>query len=280
MLSNHPDRTIRAKALKVRRALHRSSLPLLRIETLGGFRVIRSGSPVKEEEWHGSLTKNMLKAIVAQWEDGVRKEVLMESLWPEGQPAKVEKNFKSALHRLRQILEPDMDPKYGYYYVRLKENWVSLDQGICEVDVNKFLALLKEGEKREASQQIEEALFVFQEAIGLYKGDFLPDDVYSEWAGSRREELRRKYLGLLVKTARIYEDRGAPRKAISFYEKAIECDPFSEEAHRRLMVLYAAMGKHDKALHLYKSYQKVLREGLDAEPDALTKSLHKKIENP
>jgi LuxR family transcriptional regulator, maltose regulon positive regulatory protein len=279
-LSKHGDPIIRAKALKIRLALHRSTLPILKIETLGGFRVIRSGSSVKEEEWHGSQAKNLLKAILAQGEEGVRKEVLKESLWPEGQPAKVEKIFKIALHRLRQVLEPETDKRYGYSYVRLKENRVSLDKGICEVDVDKFLALLKEGEQREESQQIEEALSFYQEAADLYRGDFLPDDSYAEWADSRREELRRKYLGLLFKTARIHEDRGAARRAISFYEKAVEVDPFSEEAYRRLMVLYAGMGKRNEALKIYRSCEKALREGLNTEPEALTMSIYKKIQNP
>jgi LuxR family transcriptional regulator, maltose regulon positive regulatory protein len=279
-LMNHPDPTVRSRAARIGLALHQSTLPRLRIETLGGFRVIRSCSPVKEEEWHGSQAKNLLKAIVAWGGEGVQKEVLMESLWAEGQPAKVEKTFKSALHRLRQVLEPELDSRYGYSYVGMKDNRVSLDKEICEVDVNKFLELIKEGEEREASSQVEEALSFYQKAAELYRGDFLANDGYTEWSESRREELRRKYLGLLLKTARIHEDRGAARKTISYYEKAIQFDPFSEEANRRLMVLYAGMGKQDEALNIYKTYQKALREGLDAEPDALTKSLYNKIQKP
>ncbi|MBI4764329.1 MAG: hypothetical protein HY787_06970 [Deltaproteobacteria bacterium] len=277
-LSKHPVPTIRSKASTIRLALYRSDLPRLRIETLGGFRVLRSGSPLKEEEWHGSQTQNLLKAIVTQGAEGVRKEVLMECLWPEGQPAKGEKNFKMALHRLRNVFEPDMDKRYACSYVQMKDNLVSLDKEICEVDVNQFLALLKEGEKRE-KKQIEEALSFYQKAVELYRGDFLPDDVYAEWAGSRREELRQKYLGLLFKTARIHEDRGAPRKAVSFYQKAVELDPCLEKANRRLMALFAGMGKHEEAIHIYQSYQKALRQGLDAEPDALTKSIYMKIQN-
>jgi LuxR family transcriptional regulator, maltose regulon positive regulatory protein len=87
-------------------ALHRLTLPVLRIETLGGFRIIRSGSTFKEEEWPGSQAKNLLKAIIAHGGEGIQKEALIECLWPEAQPAKAEKTFKSALHRLRQVLEP------------------------------------------------------------------------------------------------------------------------------------------------------------------------------
>jgi hypothetical protein len=35
----------------------------LQIETLGRFRVIRSGSPVKEAEWHGGQARKALPAI-------------------------------------------------------------------------------------------------------------------------------------------------------------------------------------------------------------------------
>jgi LuxR family transcriptional regulator, maltose regulon positive regulatory protein len=279
-LMNHPDPNVRARAAKISYALHRSTLPILRIDTLGGFRVIRADAPVKEEEWHGSQAKNLLKAIVALGKDGVLTEALMESLWPEGQSSKVEKNFKSVLHRLRRVLEPDPDKKQGYSYVQLKDNRVFLDREICQVDVDQFLALVQKGEQKETSRQMEDALSAYEEAADLYRGDFLPDTVYAEWADSRREELRRKYLGLLLRMARIYENHGAVRKAISLYERVVEFDPFSEEANRGLMILLANLGKHDKALHIYKTYQKALREELDAEPDELTRSIYNKIQKP
>jgi LuxR family maltose regulon positive regulatory protein len=279
-LMNHSDPNIRAKAAKIAAALHRLSLPPLRIETLGGFRVIRSGSPVKEEEWQGSQTKNLLKAIVTYGEEGVQKEVLQENLWPEGQPTKVESSYKVALHRLRQILEPDADPRYGYSYIRVKENRVSLDQALCEVDVNKFLTLFQEGKKREAGRRIDEALSAYQEAIDLYRGDFLSGDGNTEWADFRRGELRSNYLELIFKTARIHENRGAPRKAISFYEKALKCDPCSEDACRRLMALYAGMGRRNEALKVYLSCEKALLENLQTKPEPLTRSLYQKILNP
>jgi DNA-binding SARP family transcriptional activator len=279
MLSKHRDPSIRAKATEIGLSLHRSALPILKIKTLRGFRVIRSGSPVPEEEWRGSQAKNLLKAIVAFGEEGVRREVLIESLWPEGEPDKTGNIFNVTLHRLRRALEPAIDKRYGYSYVLLEENRVSLDKGICECDVDQSLALLQEGEKREESWQMKEALTAYLGAVDLYQGDFLTDDEYAEWADPKREELRQKYLGLLFKMARIYEDRGTPRKAISMYQKAVKFDPFSEEAYRRLMVLYDGLGKRNEAIKIYRVGEKTLREGLDTEPEALTVSLYKKIES-
>jgi two-component SAPR family response regulator len=279
-LSKHPIPRVRARASKIKLSLHRPNLPPLKIETLGRFRVIRAGSSVKEEEWHGSQTKNLLKAIVARGSEGVRKEVLIESLWPEGRPDKAEKTFKVALHRLRRILDPEMEKGSEYSHIRLKDNRIFLDKEICEVDVDKFLALFNEGGKREKSGNIKEALAVYKEAAALYRGDFLPEEGNVRWADSRREDLRRRYLELLFKIARIYEDGGAPQRAISVYRKTIEFDPLAEEAYKRLMILYAAMGQRNEALKTYKSCEKALHEGLNAEPEELTLSLYKKIQNP
>lgn len=279
-LLDHPDPKIRGKASEIRLTIHREKLPLLNIETLGRFRVGRADSAVPEEEWHGSQAKNLLKAVVALGGEAVRKEVLIESLWPDSSPDKSEKTFKVALHRLRGVLEPEADKSYGYSYVHQKDNRIFLDKDLCEVDTDKFLALIRKGEEREERQDVRGALSFYRKAVDAYKGDFLPEDLYVEWAELRREELKQKHLGLLFRIARIYEDRGASTKAISFYKKVVESDPLAEEAYRSLMVLYAAMGRRNEALKTFKACEKALRDMLDTEPEAVTVSLYKKIETP
>ncbi len=46
----------------------------------------------------------------------------------------------------------------------------------------------------------------------MYKGDFLPEDLYSPWADKKREELRNKYIELLHQTAHLHEQAGFIRK--------------------------------------------------------------------
>ncbi|MEW6184845.1 MAG: bacterial transcriptional activator domain-containing protein, partial [Thermodesulfobacteriota bacterium] len=274
-LSRHFAPHIRGKSKKIRIVLHQMTLPLLKIETLGRFKVIRSGSPLKEEEWHGSQTKNLLKVILCQGEKGIHKEALMENLWPEGRPETAEKNFKSALNRLRQVLEPGLDPEYSYSYVRLKDNRIFLDQEICEVDVENFLTLIKEGDKKEKLSQIKEALSAYKEAVDLFQGDFLPDDTIAEWADFKRQDLRQKYLGLLFRMARIYENRGNAYKAISLYKKAVGFDPLAEEAYQRLMTLYVDTGRRNEAIKIFRACEKALGAELNTCPEELTLSLYK-----
>ena len=48
----------------------------------------------------------------------------------------------------------------------------------------------------------------YRAANELYSGELLPEDRYEEWAQSRRGELRRTFVSLLIELARLYEERG------------------------------------------------------------------------
>jgi tetratricopeptide (TPR) repeat protein len=64
-LSNHSDPEIRERTWKVRRRIHRSKVPRLRIQTLGAVQVFRGDSPMEESEWDRIQPKQLLKAIVS-----------------------------------------------------------------------------------------------------------------------------------------------------------------------------------------------------------------------
>ena len=112
-LSKHSKPKIRKKAKQIRQAIHRAGLPRIRIKTLGGFRVLQDDFPIEDKKWQGNQPKRLLKAIIARGSERVSKEVIIEELWPEGQPEAVKKNFKVTLHRLRKALEPKTDKILG-----------------------------------------------------------------------------------------------------------------------------------------------------------------------
>jgi LuxR family maltose regulon positive regulatory protein len=277
LLALHPSSKIREKAAEIRRKIHRSRVPRLRIETLGGFRVLRGDTPIEEKEWQGSQPKSLLKAIASHGSKNVHKDLLIEDLWTEGNPLAGEKNFKVTLHRLRKALEPAMDQSFGSSYIHLKDNFLYLDEDLCDIDVNRFLSLINEGQAKEKDGDVSGALSLYAEAMEIYTGEFLPEELYAPWAELRKEELRRTYMDLLFKAAQLHESRGALKKAISCYKKAIHTDPLLEDAYQRLMVLYSQQGRHNEAIKVYEQCRRVLRDGLDAEPDHITTALHKRI---
>jgi LuxR family maltose regulon positive regulatory protein len=276
-LSNHRDLKIREKIRKVRITLHRSKVPRIYIETLGGFRLIKGESPIEDKEWDRSQPKQLLKAVITHGSRKVSKDLLIEDLWPEETPRATQMAFDVTLHRLRRILEPKIERDFGSSYIHLKEGLVSLDPELCKLDIDKFLSFLKRGEEKEKEGDIKGALSLYLEATEQYRGDFLLEDLYCQRIEVKREELKGKYINLIHKIANLYEKQGALKKAIFFYKRAVQKDPLLEESYQKLMVLYSQQKKRNEALKVYEECKKALWDGLEAEPDQLTVAIYKRI---
>ena len=270
-----PD--VQRKALEINRAIRRSGVPRLMIKTFGGFALFRDETLVEESAWEGIQPKLLLKAIIAHRSQGVPKDVLIEALWPEVSPVSGERNFKVILHRLRKTLEPDMNKDFGSSYIHLKANLVSLDEELCHVDIDDFNSLCRRGEQKHEEGDIKSAIELFKQALELYAGDFLSEDLYASWADPKRNELRERYICLLFRVGELLEKQGNLKTANDYYRKVVQIDPTLEPAYQRLILNYCNRGMKNAALKTYEDCARVLRKELDTEPDPLTTSLYKKV---
>jgi len=276
-LSNHPDSRTRKKVQEIRRKIRQPKVPRLRIETLGGFRVFRGDSLIKEEEWDRKQPKKLLMAMVTFGGPRIPKEILLDIFWPEERPDAAEKNFKTALQRLRKSLEPSAHKEFGSSYVHLQDKTIFLPPELCQVDADLFLSDLKKGEEREKRNDVKEAIAFYNDAANLYKGDFLPEELYLPGVDRKREELRERYIGVLHKLASLYERQGALKKAIECHKKAVQTDPLLEESYQKLMTLYSNRGMYNEALKIYEACRKALKAELKTRPEPMTTALYNKV---
>jgi DNA-binding SARP family transcriptional activator len=268
----------RSVARCVNREIHRVGRPLLEIRTFGGFRVFREGAGLfGEVERSGRRTRLLLMAIVAHGGREVPKEVLLEDLWPESGPAAAAANFKVTLHRLRKALEPDLDSAYGSSYIHLRDQKVSLDPELCHSDVDRFLELCDAVRRNREGADPVRLKRLCAEAAVLYRGDFLFEEPYADWAEAKRTVLREQHLSVLVTLARVHEERGERDLAISCYQTAIQSDPLRESTHRRLMRLYAGMGMRSAAVRVYDDFKTRLQSEVGEPPDPTTTALRDEI---
>jgi DNA-binding SARP family transcriptional activator/CRP-like cAMP-binding protein len=265
------------KTLEVKRAIHRSTVPQILIKTLGGFQLFRDEIPVQENEWEANQPRLLLKAIVAHRSRGVPKDVLVEALWPEVTPVSGDRNFKVILHRLRRTLEPGLDKQFGSSYIHLKANLVYLDEELCHVDLDDFFSSLRQAEKKEGEGDILSAISIYRQAVDLYSGDFLPEELYVSWIEAKRQELQTRYINVLFRVAELLEKRGNLKSATDYYKRVLLKDPTLELAYQRLMLNYSNRGMRNAAINAYDDCARILRNELGAEPDSLTTSLYKKL---
>jgi len=254
-----------------------AGVPRLQIKTFGNFQVLRGETLIGESEWKAKQPKLLLKALIARGAVGVPKDVLIEDLWPEASTASGESNFKVVLHRLRKALEPSMSKSAGSSYLFLRENLLSLKEGLCQTDLNEYLSLRQKGKKAESAGDGKRAVQYYKAAVGLYQGDFLSEDLYAPWADLKRTELRAMYIDLLFRIGDLYQQQGSSKKAIECYNSIIKADPVCEEAYQKSMLIYANRGMRAEALRIYEECKRVLEHELGVAPGTTTVSIHRKI---
>ncbi len=218
-LSKHSDAKIKKNARHVLKSIHRANLPILHVRSLNGFSVSRGKDLITEKEWGGNVPKQLLKIIISYGFEKIPKDLIMEDLWPNEKKTTSETNFKVNLHRLRRLLEPSMIKEFGSSYIHLKDNFISLDERLWQLDIAEFMDLKRKAEFAESKGDTKKAIAFLNDALKIYRNDFLANDLYIEGIESKREVYRQEYLRILYMLAEIYEKRGTLKKAADFLQK-------------------------------------------------------------
>ena len=236
----------------------------VRIQALGGFRVLRAGEPVPVQDWQSRKARELLKVLVARRGHAVPREALMEALWPDEDPARLSNRLSVALSTVRTVLDPQR--RYASdRFLQADKHIVGLDH--VPIDVEEFLAAAAAGLDRFTRGEQTEALSLLASAETTYTGDFLEDDPYEDWAVSLREEARAVYLAVARTLARTAATAGNHDLAVRYHLRILERDAYDEEAHLGLVATLAAAGRHGEARRRYRIYgQKMDELGVEPTP--------------
>src|SRR5215204_2227397 len=252
---------------------HEGSAPdVVRVWLLGGFRVSVGSRAIGQDAWRLRKAASLVKLLALAPGHRLHREQVMEALWPNLGLRAASNNLRQALHVARRTLHPD--PAAASRYLSLGGEQLALcPEGHLEVDVKAF-------EQAAASARRSRDPAAYRAAIELYSGELLPEDRYEEWAESHRQELRRKFISLLIELAGLYEERGGEEglePAVQALQRALAEEPADEAAHVGLMRLYASAGRSEEALRQYGRLSEALSSGLGAEPSASARTLREEI---
>ncbi|MGD9309327.1 MAG: BTAD domain-containing putative transcriptional regulator [Desulfosarcina sp.] len=252
--------------------------PRLTIRTLGRFEVHRiDGAPISDVQWSGLRQQLLLKAIVVNGCREIPIDILMDALWPDSSTEAAVKRFKVTLHRLRKILEPDLDPHAGSSFIVLKDGRISLVTQCCWVDVDAFLSVCDAIRQLKHDDDDNGLLAACRRAEEIYGGDFLPEEPYLSWAETKRTALKAQYLVVLLEMTELFNRRNDLLEAAQYCCRAVQVDPLSEQAHQQLMRLLHRQGRHSAALKVYRDLTKHLAAELDTVPDPKTTRIYQQI---
>jgi DNA-binding SARP family transcriptional activator len=264
-----------------RRSGRGETRPLLRVYVLGQFRVERrSGNGWVEDDgrrWQRRRARALLGCLLCHPLRRMGREQVMEALWPDPDldSETAANRLNGAVHELRLLLEPEIRRPASSTLLRLQHEVLELADGsIIWVDADEFEQKIRQAEQSADPLQIERLL---EEAAALYRGDFLVEELYSEWAQPRREALRRRWMGMLLQLAELRVRRGALASAIEPLDRLLMSDPTHETAVRHLMMVLMRLDRRVEALQAYQRLTEVLEREYDSEPLPETRRLYEAL---
>ena len=199
----------------------------------------------------------------------------MRDLWPDHDIVTAVNRLNGAVHELRCILEPGLARSAASRMLRLERGVLQLaGADLIWVDAEVFEGLLSYAHKVSDPVQAEHIL---EEAARLYRGDYLLEELYTEWATTRRESLRRGWIDLLLNLAELRSSRGALVSAIEPLDRLLATDSTHETAVRRMMLLLTRLDRRGEALNVYHRLVSNLQCEYESDPLPETYELYEAL---
>jgi len=250
----------------------------LEIKTLGQFVVEIDGVPIPEARWPRRKTKELFKLLLTRPCQPFSFDELVNALFPDADVATGIHNIQARASELRRVLEPELAKgRDSQFIVNAGEGYSFAPRCDFRLDTTDFSSWLESAHKLATEGMWSEAIELFGGALALYRGEYLPEDRYADWAENTRSRIKASYLEALAAQAACYAELGRYRQAIASCQQLLQIEPFREHVIRKLMTYQREAGYLDQALLSFREGEIALREYLDVEPSAETISLREEI---
>jgi DNA-binding SARP family transcriptional activator len=231
--------------------------PRLRIYALGRTQIESTEGPL-EGQWLGQRPGQLLKYLVARRGVFVHADEIAEAMRP-GSAAGAAGNVRYFIHQLRDELQPDRPPRGDAFIISAQRGY-SLDLDLVWIDVAVFEHDVEAGLMAMAAGDTERAVPLFENAIDRYKGDFLADEPYAQWALPERDRLRALASDALAQLMAVRVHAGDFDGAFPLMDRLAALQPYDMEVQRRRIAMMLLRGRRSDAVRQYEALRRRMLE--------------------
>ena len=184
------------------------------------------------------------------------RERLVDSLWPDVRGDRARHRLNTAVWRCRKLLRCDDAIVVG------RGGHVSIDERSIEIDLVPVARALGDDNRASAARGDRAAQRQLCDAVAIDASQFLAGN-YHEWVVQARHRIELSVIKGVETLLHIADD---PTTSIEWAELLVRLDPLREDAHRRLIRLYAEAGRRADALRQFDECTRHLHDDLGVEP--------------
>jgi DNA-binding SARP family transcriptional activator len=239
--------------------------PELRITSFGRTHVDSGEGPLGGL-WIQHRPGQLLKYLVCERNRVVHAEEIAEAIWPGSGPQALGR-VRHFVHALRARLEPGRPRRAQSAFVVSVQGGYAVDRRRVRIDADDFeqaadagLAAAEDGDARTARTELERA-------VELYRGEFLADEPYAEWAYAERNRLRALAATSLRALGELEAAEGNLPAAAAHLERLAELEPFDSDLHRKLLEVWLAQGRRTEAARRFAAFRVRMQREFGEEPE-------------
>lgn len=244
------------------------------VAMLGGFRIEADGNVLTDEVNRSQKIWNVLCYLIVHRNRSVPLAELIDLFWPEEKSANPNNALKTLLYRARMLLDPVFPG--GPEPILSQRGSYSWNPAVaCEVDAERFEDLVHRAGDRRLSP--DKRMKLYQEATGLYAGDYLPKLVNQMWVVPLTTHYHIIYLQAVQEYAVLLEEEGQFEQMERLCRRASELDLLDEGLHVLLVRALLRQGKDTAALNHYEKATELLYRNLGVRPSEELRALYQEI---
>ncbi|MBD0382024.1 response regulator [Paenibacillus sedimenti] len=209
--------------------------------------------------WRTAKAQELFAYLVHRNHQPVRKDTLLELLWPESDQKKGLTQLYTAIYQIRKTLQT----MGSSIEVQSLDKGYTLDLKNVRLDVEEW-----ENGLRELPALEPGTLSKHKQLLDLYRGDYFADYDYI-WAESERERLRALWFQHAASVADFMAASGMYAEALSLCYRIQQAFPYAEESYWALMKLYHAQGDYASVQRQYASLCVILNEEFGTKPNSV-----------
>ncbi len=257
------------------RTIYTQSSPL-KIYTFGRFELWIGNFKIPEESWERPMALEVLKFFITNRNKWLKRDYIMESLWPGEPPDSSASRLRVYLNYIRKILEPWKLKNEKSDFIRWKGGSYGFFPGESGyVDVDRFEKLIQSGLANPGPR--ERTMDELGKALELYRGPYLEEEKYQSWAEIERIRLRRLFIAGVRKYAELLIESGQVELADFYLYKAFFEDPTDDELVIMYLKLLKSLNRVSEALKIYDIYRERLMSLYELTPSGEIERLYQEL---
>ena len=235
------------------------------VKVLGRTRVDSREGPLGGS-WVQQRPGQILKFLISERDRVVEAEQIADALWPNSGREALS-SVRHYVHALREKLEPNRARRSESTFIVTVRGGYAVNRRHVRIDADLFAQAVSEGLTAAERGETELATARLELAISLYRGDFLSDEPYAEWAMAERDRLRSQATDALRVLAQLARAEGELDAAAQRLDRLSEFEPFDSDVHRDLLSVLLAQGRRSEAARRYSTFRARIQREFGAEPE-------------